>query len=192
METVKKFKQNSKKLKELILYISTSYEDVEYYGKTKLNKTLFAIDFDSFYKNGKPITGAKYKKADNGPVPFSIVPITLEMESDNEIEIREEKIGSYPQKRIIPLRQPNLEEFSKKEMTIIDKWIDIFRNERAISLSRWSHRLSVWKFSNDDGFIPYNRIYWKFPQTSAITEKDKEIVRNIMKRTGNKPTPRPA
>jgi len=36
-----------------------------------------------------------------------------------------------------------------------------------------------------------NKKYWKFPQDGKITEEDKEIVKKIIKRTGDKPTPRP-
>gem|GEM_PF-2105358 len=187
----RQFRQNSQKLKELILYISRSYANVQYSGKTKLNKLLFAIDFDAFEKLGNPVTGAQYKKGKNGPIPFSMIPVSAEMVENGELRFTEEKLGNFPQQRPIALRSPDMSVFSKEELAIINEWVETMRNERAVDLSRWSHGLPIWEYSDNEGFIPYNRIYWKIPQSKDITDRDRQIAEEIFKITGGKHIPRP-
>lgn len=184
------FRQDAQKLKELILYISESFRDAKYSGKTKLNKLLFAVDFVSYEKYGKPITGVRYKKGNYGPVPASIFPILQEMLANKEIKFCKEKVGNLPQQRPVALRLPNLSIFSRPELDIIDEWISAMKPLRAVNLSKWSHELPLWDYSDEEGFIPYNRVYWKIPQSKNITDKDRQIADRIFKRTGGKPLPR--
>ena len=48
------------KLGELIVYIVENSLGDPYFGKTKLNKILFAADFEAYRQRGRSITGADY------------------------------------------------------------------------------------------------------------------------------------
>jgi hypothetical protein len=73
-------RENPKKLKELILYISQKCASDPNFGAIKLNKILYFSDFASFAHYGEPITGAEYQKLEQGPAPRRMVPVRNEMQ----------------------------------------------------------------------------------------------------------------
>jgi hypothetical protein len=178
-------KQNNRKFKELILYIAQEYGDAKYSGGVKLNKTLFAIDFSFFEEYGRPITGSRYKKDRHGFVPYSIIPVMKEMIADGEIRINREKVDNQMQNRPMCLRPPNMRIFSEEERRIIDKWIADLKNEKATSVSDWTHKLPLWDFGDEQGFVSYERIYWNVKQDAKITSLDKQAIKEINDMYGN-------
>jgi len=175
----RRIKQNTKKLIELILYISQSCESSRLFGLTKLNKMLFAIDFDTLDELGSPITGARYKKEDHGPVAYPLMPILKKLQESGDLEVREEKVSGKWQFRPVALRSADMSLFTDAEIEQINKWVNRMKGLTAVSLSRWSHKLSLWEMADDEDFIPYERIYWKMDQSHPIDEHDQSAVEEI-------------
>jgi hypothetical protein len=142
------------KLKELILYVADKCEDDPRFGATKLNKILAFSDFVSYYRTGTPITGVEYMRLPQGPVPRRMLPILNEMEDAGEVAIRLVEDGKYTQKRVIPLREPNLDIFQATEIAVVDEVIRAFWKATASAVSEFSHGIA-WKIAGDRGLIPY-------------------------------------
>ena len=70
---------SNRKLGEALLYISKKCQNDERFGMTKLNKTLYFSDFLYYAKTGKGITGGRYMKLVNGPVPHQMKPVIERM-----------------------------------------------------------------------------------------------------------------
>ena len=96
------------RLRELIVYIAARCERDVRFGATKLNKILMFSDFMAYFRRRQPITGVEYMRLPQGPAPRRLKPITADMERKGEIVTRIVQDGKFEQKRIVPLRQPDL------------------------------------------------------------------------------------
>lgn len=170
------------KFKELILHIATKCEDDRYYGATKLNKILFYSDFLAYAIFGRPITGADYFALPYGPAPRLLLPVTKQMSIDSEIAWK----IHYSQQRFIALREPNYDEFSAKEIALVDRVIDVLRDADAESVSELSHLFLGWQAAMAEGqragetvSIPYETVFVKNPEMDKYEEAyGLELARN--------------
>ena len=171
-----KIKENKKKMKELILYISEKCADDPYFGATKLNKILFFSDFAAYGELGRPITGMEYMKLPHGPAPRRLVPIREEMEENNELAIQEARLAGFSQKRPVNLRSANLDLFSAEQIALVDTVIERVRRASAADLSRYTHGWEGWKFADDQETIPYSAV---FLSDDPITEFEAQRGREL-------------
>ncbi|HEX8211328.1 MAG TPA: Panacea domain-containing protein [Longimicrobium sp.] len=146
---------NDEKMAELILYVSDRSQLDPAYGATKLNKILFYADFLYYAKHGRSITGQEYMRLEKGPAPRRLVPVREEMVADGELVVRPQAYGPWQQKRPIPLRDPQLAEFSGDEIAMVDSVIAAFWGRSATEVSDISHRFPGWDYANDRETIPY-------------------------------------
>src|SRR5687767_8161280 len=109
-----------RKLAELILYISDRHETDETYGSTRLAKTLFYADFLFYAKYRRSITGERYVRRPNGPMPDSMLAVRDQMVRQQELVVKVRDHLGYPQKRPIAIRQPDLSAFSGEEIAMVD------------------------------------------------------------------------
>lgn len=97
-------------------------------GKTKLFKLLACADFDHVKETGKSITGLEYYAWKNGPVPKELF---LEMKNPSE-EFKkffitfELPLDDYKTFKIIPKEDFNEGIFTKREMRIIKRLVEIY------------------------------------------------------------------
>lgn len=98
--------RSTDKLRELILYVADKCEDDRTFGAVKLNKILFYADFISFAEYGEPITGVKYRKFQQGPVPTILKRVRFEMEESGEVVVRKKSYHGRMQHRLIPSGHP--------------------------------------------------------------------------------------
>lgn len=147
-----------KRLRELIIYIAGRCLTNEFFGTVKLNKILFHSDFRAFRKYGKPITGQKYKKDERGPVPVHIKPVQMEMEKRHDILVIEEEVYGLIQRRVVPLRQPDLTVFTGQDIAVVDEIIKELWNKTATQVSAESHGIQ-WNTRVMNDPIPYEAAY---------------------------------
>lgn len=143
------------KLRELILYISDRSETDERYGSTRLAKTLFYADFLFYTKHGRSITGERYIRKPNGPVPDSLLNVRDQMERKRELIVKERDHLGFRQKRPIAIRPPDLSAFSGEEIAMVDYVLSLFEGKSATEVSELSHRFEAWQLANDGEEIPY-------------------------------------
>lgn len=132
---------NERKFRELLIYVTDKCEQHKFFGAVKLNKVLFYSDFLAYQLLGKPITGAKYLALERGPGPKALVPVRDRMIRDGDLA--PDNRGS--QKRLIPLRDANLRDFTAEEIALVDKVILVLKDRDADTCSELSHAFLGWK-----------------------------------------------
>jgi len=145
------------RLRELILYIADRSQDDPKFGATKLNKILYFSDFVSFREYGQPITGAMYMRLENGPAPIHLVPVRNEMLESGEIAMEPRQYYTYQQTVLKPLREPNLDLFTARDIALVDAIIQELRELDAKELTDLSHN-RAWQIANNKEPIPYEAI----------------------------------
>jgi len=147
---------NEAKLKELIVYIATLSDRDDSFGATKLNKLLFRADFTAYAQWGKPVTGVEYFALENGPAPRPMKKLLRLMQDQGEIVIREKDYFGLEQQRVIPLRSPETENFSKEEMSLLFWLIQHYWGRSGKSMSNESHDFIGWSLAKLEETIPYS------------------------------------
>jgi hypothetical protein len=174
---MQKFKQNTEKLEELILYISEKLATDSHYGATKLNKVLFLSDFMAYAKFGKPITGVEYIRRQFGPVPKPLVPVRDQMIKKGKLAIQETTIDpTISQKRPVNLKAAELKEFSAEEIALVDSIIDTCKDSTGKHLSNYTHQWHGWIAAEDGETIPYETVFIsERPITPFEIERGREL-----------------
>ena len=116
------------------------------FGITKLLKLLFLSDFWHFQKYGRPILGDTYFRLPQGPVPSISYNLFADLSNINEntdlkkmARVIPEKVGDYELQRIEPLKEPNLNVFSKSDLEIMKKIAKQFYNSTATEMVKKIH-----------------------------------------------------
>ena len=152
-------KFNKEKFKTLVHYICARCIDPTKLGATKLNKILWYSDITSYRFYGKSITGEIYKKHQFGPVPEHITSVIQELEKDKYIIIREGTFYSRSKKDYISLKNPDISNFTSKEISLIDEFIYTICNDHtAKSISQLTHN-EIWELADIGEEIPYYAIW---------------------------------
>jgi len=152
---------NERKFKELVLYLAVKSRDDLRFGRTKLNKLLWACDFWAYGQLGESITGATYKNREFGPAPNEFVPVTERMEQDKDLAWEPVVYGGLKQQRAVALRQPDLQKakFRPDEVAIIDELITVLSPATGRAVSRWTHDMRGWLHTKIGEVIPYESVF---------------------------------
>ena len=152
---------NERKFRELVLYVAARSREDKRFGKTKLNKLLWACDFFAYGQLGESITGATYKNRDFGPAPHEFVPVTNKMESDKELVWEPVTWGGQTQQRAVALRSPDLQgaNFTPDEVGIIDEMLNVLTPAGARGVTRWTHDMRGWLHTKQGDVIPYESVF---------------------------------
>jgi hypothetical protein len=169
------------KFKELVLYIAGKCTDDPTFGATKLNKILYFSDFYMYGESGTPITGADYVKLPQGPAPRQLLPIREELNKVGDACISKAMYHGYPQERLIPTREANLDLFRAKEIALVDDIIHKLWGINAADISDYTHRLAGWRIAQDNSDIPYESV---FLSDEGLTVDDAERGKELAERFG--------
>ena len=150
---------NRSRFRELILYCALKSDKHQYFGATKLNKSLFYADFLAYRALGSSITGAEYLALEHGPAPRQFVAEREAMVRNSDIAIQH----WARQQRVVALREPDLGDFSGAEIAIVDEVIDELRPLDAGDVSDLSHAFLGWKAAGPTVKLPAGR--WRYPIT---------------------------
>lgn len=150
--------EQRRKLEELILYISKASENDPHFGRIKLNKLLYFIDFEAYRRFGRPVTEAQYLKRPFGPVPELMVQILDEMKSKEEIIERQVPCYGYTRVQPVAISSPNMTLFSKHEIELVEEIIAKYREHNGAALSELSHDRR-WRIPSMDEKIPYGYVF---------------------------------
>lgn len=160
--------ESRERLRELVLFIADRCEADPSFGAVKLNKILFFSDFFSFAEHGRAITGVPYKKYGLGPVPTVFRGMRAKMEQSGEIAIRKKKYQGGVQHRVVPLREPNLDNFSAHDIVMVERVIEGLWGHSGTEVSELSHD-RVWRNASEGEAIPYEAA---FVSDEPLTERD--------------------
>lgn len=171
------------RFRELLLYISAKCASHPKFGAVKLNKILFYSDFIAYLRLGEPITGMEYQKLEHGPAPRRLKPIKQQMIDSRELAEQPKLLFSgRTQKRLINLRQPNLDIFEPTQIALVDYVIDRLQHMTADEVSEFSHREIGWKAALLGETIPYTTA---FLTSRPVRKIDRERAQEAVARHGH-------
>jgi Protein of unknown function (DUF4065) len=157
---MRKFRQDMKKFKELILYICEKSVTDPKFGATKLNKILFLADFWAYAYLESPITGVEYMRLPNGPAPRPLLPVRKEMEKRGELAVQEIALDpEITRKRPVNLRPADLSVFTAEEISLVDRVIEMCKQATATGVSMYTHNWHGWIAAKDQETIPYETVF---------------------------------
>lgn len=130
--------------------------------KTKLAKLIYLTDFGWFYHHLQPMTGAQYRKLQQGPVPnyyFSAIDDLFEKGLIN-IEIKESA-------QLISLtdagKQSETKKVKNEEDIFIKKVSKKWKNKRTNEIVAFTHQQLPYKICQEGETIPYELITQQDP-----------------------------
>jgi uncharacterized phage-associated protein len=83
------------------------------------------------------------------------------------------KYFHYPQTKYLPLRLPDLSVLNANEIKLIDKVLEKLSDMNANQISEYSHQDVPWLTTEDGGRISYESVFYRAPQYSMKSYKDK-------------------
>lgn len=146
---------DQRKFAELVIYIARKSEDDPRFGAVKLNKILYYADFNAYRRLGRSITGAEYRKLNEGPAPREMLSVREAMLDAQSIKIELRRYFNGVQQRVIALKDPDISLFLAEEIEIVDETIFALWDMSARQVSDLSHTEIGWKVARPGETIPY-------------------------------------
>jgi hypothetical protein len=166
---------------ELILHIAKASIYDGKYGKTKLYKILYKSDFTAFRLLGRPITGAKYVRLLNGPIPDNIDELLSDMVASGDAKWEARPIPDRkPQMRVVAQREPDYTLFSARDIAFVDEVIRDLWNSSGTDAADETHGI-VFQVLQLKEAIPYEA---SIISDDPITEEDIVAARELANKHG--------
>jgi transcriptional regulator with XRE-family HTH domain len=160
-KSIKIVKFNKEKFKQILLYLLEKCGARPNVGETVIYKLLYFIDFNFYELYEEYLTGATYRKISYGPAPCEIQDVIREMLSSKQIKKITTEYFGKPQKKYLPLIEPDLGILNAKEKDIIDKVIENLSSMNAATISDYSHHDIPWEVTKDKEIIDYNTVFYR-------------------------------
>lgn len=151
-----------KKYQQVILYLCKELGG-EIRGKKKLAKLLYFIDFDSYEKNQKSVTGDVYCALPMGPVPEALEKVTKDMVNRNTLSVRqvEGREGYNPTEVYRYINDPDLSVFDAEEKKMLDRVIVKYGHLTGKQLEELSHAEAPYIGTKLREEIPYELAFYR-------------------------------
>ncbi len=165
--------KNLKKFKEVFLYVLSKVGNKPNIGESVLNKLFYFIDFDYYEKYEEQLIGATYIKNHYGPTPCEFKKIVDEMKKNREIEEIKSKYFKFDQKKYLPLRKPDLDILSAREIEHINGVLNHLSDKSASEIRDYSHEDIPFKVHKDGEEIDYETVFYRDEKYSVRSYDDK-------------------
>jgi len=158
--------KNISKFKEVLLYVLQQVASQPHVGETVLYKLLYFIDFDYYEKYEEQLIGATYIKNQYGPTPKEFSSIVEEMKGTDLMLVRSQYF-KYPQRKYLPLREPDLSKLSTRELETIDQVLRRISGMNGREISDYSHYDVPWLTTENGEVIDYESVFYRTPPYSV-------------------------
>ena len=168
--------KNLEKFKEVLLYILNKVGSKPNVGESVLYKLLYFIDFNYYEKYEEQLIGATYIKNNYGPTPKEFIKIVEQMERNRDLVRVNDKYFQYPQRKYLPLREPDLTKLNDlKAIKIIDDVLNNLSDKNATDISEYSHNDVPWLTTEDGEVIEYESVFYRTPPYSVRSYNEEDI-----------------
>ncbi len=167
--------KNLKKFKEVLLYILKKVGSRPNVGESVLYKFLYFIDFNFYEKYEEQLIGATYIKNNYGPTPKEFIKIVEDMEKKKELVKIDDKYFQYPQRKYLPLREPDLSTLKAIEIKMIDEVLEKLSDMNASQISEYSHNDVPWLTADDGDIIDYESVFYRTAHYSVRPFNEEDI-----------------
>ncbi len=165
--------KNLDKFKQVLLYVLGKVGSKPNIGETVLHKILYFIDFDYFEKFEENLMGATYIKNRHGPTSVELKDIFADMQKKGEIEAVKSQYFKYEQKKYLPLKRPNLDKFSARDIEHIDEVLARLADKNAKEIENYSHEDIPWKTAEEGQSLSYESVFYRDERYSVRNYDDK-------------------
>jgi transcriptional regulator with XRE-family HTH domain len=164
--------KNLEKFKEVLLYVLSKVGSRSNVGEAVIYKLLYFIDFDFYEKFEEQLIGATYIKNHYGPTPVEFKVIVDDMIQNGEVVKVEGKYFDYPQRKYLPVRRPNLNVLSGREIEHIDDVLARLADKNAKEMENYSHEDIPWKAAKEGKPISYESVFYRDERYSVRNYDD--------------------
>ena len=165
-------KKNLEKFKQVLLYILGKVGSKPNVGETVLHKLLYFIDFDYYEKFEESLMGATYIKNHHGPTSIELEEIVDDMQKKGEIEAVKSKYFRFNQKKYLPIKRPNLDALSAREIEHIDDVLARLSGKNAREIEDYSHNDIPWKVAENGKPLYYESVFYRDERYSVRNYDD--------------------
>jgi len=160
------FKLNEEKYKNVILYLAKNTGSGSVWGKKKMYKLLYYLDFDFFEKYEKPVTGDIYHKLQMGPAPSYFDAIAQELKEENKLEIGKGRIGAGFNDAVVykAKTEPDLSVFSKEEKLMMNRIIKLYGGKSGTQLETLTHKEAPYLAVDEGEEMPLELAHYRGTQ----------------------------
>jgi uncharacterized phage-associated protein len=151
---------DQEKLEQSILFF-LHVANIAYLGKTKLMKLLYFADFDHYEQYDIPITGARYRKLEHGPVPDDAMIVVEELERAGRVRRTDIVAEGFTQHRYEPNEPVNLAAFSPTELDVLHQVAQRWAPHTTKQIEAATHGEAPWLAVRRNEIIPYHLAYYR-------------------------------
>lgn len=164
--------KNLGKFKEVLLYVLSKVGGKPNVGEAVLYKLLYFIDFDFYEKFEEQLIGATYIKNHYGPTPVEFKAVVDDMIQNREVVKVNGKYFNYPQRKYLPVRRPNLDVLSGREIEHIDDVLARLADKNAKEMENYSHGDIPWKTAEKGKPLSYESVLYRDERYSVRNHED--------------------
>ena len=158
--------------KQVLLYVLNKVGGKPNVGETVLHKLLYFIDFDYYEKFEENLMGATYIKNRHGPTSVELGSILKDMQESGDIEAVRSQYFKYGQKKYLPLKRPNLDALSARDVEHIDGVLARLSDKNAKEIEQYSHEDIPWKSAQDGEPLSYESVFYRDERYSVRNYDD--------------------
>ena len=144
------------KFKALLHHAIARVEDPSRLGAVKLNKIAWFSDAHKYLTTGESITGARFIKKPQGPVPKALIPVMQELQDEDTVMIETVNYYGKGKRQFRSMRDPDDSVFTPEEIATINRITDAIANSHtAKTISDATHG-AAWKLAEDGEDLPFH------------------------------------
>lgn len=148
------------KLEQAILFFLHA-PHIAHLGKTKLMKLLYFADFDHFEQYDIPITNARYRKLEHGPVPDDAMIAIEELDRTGRVRRTDVVAEGFTQHRYEPNEPVKLSAFSPTELDVLHQVAQRWAPHTTKQIEAATHGEAPWLAVRRNEIIPYHLAYYR-------------------------------
>jgi len=164
-------KRGQNKYENTILYLCSKLGG-SVYGKKKLAKLLYYVDFDryEFNESMKSVTGDKYKAWKMGPVPEKYMGVVQKLTAEGKISQESEEIPGYSHAAEIftAKAEPDMSSFDEDDIKILDHVISKYGKLTGKQLEDLTHQEAPYIGTEPDQEIPFELAFYRETDFSDV------------------------
>lgn len=162
---------DEQKMRQVILYFIRN-GDPKTLGKTKLMKLLYYADFDHYELHDEPITGATYRRLNQGPVATVAFPILEKMAEEGLLTIDSTDTPSYSRVQYAAIAPFNESIFTNQELNTLRSVAETWKTVKMEDIVAASHDDPPWNAVANNAEIPYYLVYYRNSFGEMALESD--------------------
>ncbi len=97
------------------------------------------------------------------------------MDREKKLVKIENKYFQYPQRKYLPLREPNLSKLKANEIKIIDEVLEKLSDMNASQISEYSHNDVPWLTADEGDIIEYESVFYRTAHYSVRPYNEEDI-----------------